>query len=172
MTSRQSICLSCSIGIEGLLQQWQVQACSCCTVISCQHDEAYVSNSAEGIHHNMSCLMAVFPLLQSLIAARSTNHNRVKSSISAILVQQKQNMNSVKCCCTGRTLHELTFTDAPELKDCYLHSLAAAPSFTLFRCVLLAASPQVMVMLSSLNCIQLQCKLTYPSWKSATDRQS
>ncbi|KAL0053468.1 hypothetical protein WJX82_006088 [Trebouxia sp. C0006] len=42
----------------------------------------------------------------------------------------------------GRTLHELTFTDAPELKDCYLHNLAAAPSLTLFKCVLLAASPQ------------------------------
>ena len=44
---------------------------------------------------------------------------------------------------TGRTLHELTFTDAPELRDCYLHNLAAAPSLTLFKCVLLAASPQV-----------------------------
>ncbi|KAL0029608.1 hypothetical protein WJX79_007819 [Trebouxia sp. C0005] len=42
----------------------------------------------------------------------------------------------------GRTLHELTFTDSPELKDCYLHNLAAAPSLTLFKCVLLAASPQ------------------------------
>ncbi|KAL0033798.1 hypothetical protein WJX77_005511 [Trebouxia sp. C0004] len=42
----------------------------------------------------------------------------------------------------GRTLHELTFTDAPELQECYLHNLAAAPSLTLFKCVLLAASPQ------------------------------
>lgn len=49
-------------------------------------------------------------------------------------------------CYTGRTLHELTFTDAPQLQDCYLHGLAAAPSFTLFRCVLLAASPQVLLL--------------------------
>ena len=53
----------------------------------------------------------------------------------------------VQAVCVGRTLHELTFTDAPELKDCYLHNLAAAPSLTLFKCVLLAASPQVWVAL-------------------------
>ena len=52
--------------------------------------------------------------------------------------------NKAQVCYAGRTLHELTFTDAPELKDCYLHNLAAAPSLTLFKCVLLAASPQVM----------------------------
>lgn len=85
---------------------------------------------------------------------------------------QKQHTNPLKWCCTGRTLHELTFTDAPELKDCYLLGLAAAPSFTLFRCVLLAASPQVIVMLSSLTCLQLHCKLPCPPWESAGDMQS
>jgi len=65
----------------------------------------------------------------------------------------------------GRTLHELTFTDAPELKECYLHNLAAAPSLTLFKCVLLAASPQVWIPLGPLTAVQrFRCHMTLLSF--------
>lgn len=45
--------------------------------------------------------------------------------------------------CAGKCLHQLTFSDAPKLKDCYLHRLAYEAPLRLFRHVILISSPQV-----------------------------
>ena len=42
----------------------------------------------------------------------------------------------------GKCLHQLSFTDAPVLRDCYLRSLAASGSLSAFKVVLLVSSPQ------------------------------
>ena len=50
---------------------------------------------------------------------------------------------SADCCSAGKTLHQLTYTDSPLLKDCCLYKLAFKPCLELFKWVVLIASPQV-----------------------------
>ena len=49
----------------------------------------------------------------------------------------------INCCSAGKTLHQLTYTDSPLLKDCCLYKLAMKPCLELFKWVVLIASPQV-----------------------------
>lgn len=50
---------------------------------------------------------------------------------------------SIHCCVAGKTLHQLTYTDSPLLKECCLYKLAFQPCLELFKWVVLIASPQV-----------------------------
>ena len=49
----------------------------------------------------------------------------------------------IHCYFAGKTLHQLTYTDSPLLKECCLYKLAFKPCLELFKWVVLIASPQV-----------------------------
>ena len=51
--------------------------------------------------------------------------------------------SNIHCSCAGKTLHQLTYTDSPLLKECCLYKLAFKPCLELFKWVVLIASPQV-----------------------------